>query len=216
MKEAMEWLWEKLCEKDENGDLYIIWTHPDVVEMYHNGFVDTDKFSKEKWIEAFKGDPREGVHYKISKKSWLAKRPFRYNKKLTAPFDPLSIREGEWSPEDLRALLENKVFPLTTISDRQIDPMFKTAREMGRYVNGFYVVTKPFKIGLKSLIMNNPSPKFRREQDFAKAEQQLESKGKKSAKSTLTDQRKSGFVVGERPDRRVSGKLSDLLSGKKK
>src|SRR3989338_4848154 len=85
MEEAMSWLWKRLAKKNDRGEEFILWTHADLEEMYHNGFVDTDKFTKEQWTKAFQSSRTPEGRYQITKDQWLEKNPFRYSGKVSPP-----------------------------------------------------------------------------------------------------------------------------------
>ena len=105
----MEWIWERICSKDKDGNELLEWTLQDIEEMYHNGFVNFEKYSKDQWVEAFHSSRQKKGSYQITKKDWLKKTPFRYNGRVQTPFDPMTIKEGPWKPEELKKLIKTKI-----------------------------------------------------------------------------------------------------------
>src|SRR5262249_30757370 len=117
IQDPMLVIWEKVSQPFPEGRRCIQWrTRADIDYLYDTGFVDTDRYKKEEWIDAFKDSLLPDGSYLITREQWLAKGVYRFSGPTAAPFDPLSLQEGEWEVEEFEKILEEKIFPSTTLS----------------------------------------------------------------------------------------------------
>ncbi|OGQ30577.1 MAG: hypothetical protein A3I75_00415 [Deltaproteobacteria bacterium RIFCSPLOWO2_02_FULL_50_16] len=213
----MEWIWERICSKDKDGNELLEWTLQDIEEMYHNGFVNFEKYSKDQWVEAFHSSRQKKGSYQITKKDWLKKTPFRYNGRVQTPFDPMTIKEGPWKPEELKKLIKTKIYPRTTVSEKIFEDMLENAKKLGKFVDDHFVLTKAFKISIKNFFVNYPSPLYRRELLFLEAKQKTRKKQTDAMFKPTISKIESSFVIANKPaEKTLPGHLNKLIAGKKK
>lgn len=215
-KNPMQAIWDSIAQPDPDGNKYIHWRdRRDIEYLYDTGFVDTDKFSLKEWVEAFRDSLLPNESYRVTLDQWLAKTPFRYNGPTGQPFNPLTIREGEWSPEELWDLIEKQFLPATTLKRDHYEKMLQKGKEAGRFIDGKYIINKPFKFGLKQLVDTYASPKRRRELAVAEAREDLKREkpvlkpAQKPAASGPSQ--KTSFTTGQSQEQKTADQLSKLL-----
>ena len=203
--DPMEYIWDKLPkEKDLNGNDYIEYVTTDLPYLYENGFVDTQKYTLDEWliaIIAFKND--ETGTYQLNREQFLSLRVFRYDGQLRAPFEPMRIREGNWTEEELWKLFVLSIKPSSTLSDQQFAGMIESAKKKGLFVNGQFRVDRPFKVRLNQIVQENPSP-------LRKLELRVAERRREQDSSTLKKE-SSKFTVGKTKAETTSKAFADLL-----
>lgn len=207
----MKAIWEAVSQAFPDGQKKIIWRNAnDLQYLYETGFVDTDQFSLEQWTKAFEESRQPNGSYLVTEEQWLAKRSYRYNGPTGEPFDPLSMREGEWTPEEIEDLIANRLLPSTILKRESFDQMLAKGREMGRFINGKYIINKPFKFGLKQLLDFYPSPKRQRELAVQEARKKLKAT-KETASVSKQEVPTTGFATGPSKEKQMTDQLSKLL-----
>jgi hypothetical protein len=204
-------IWEKVSEPAPDGQRYIRWpTRADIDYLYETGFVDTDRFRKEEWFDAFKDSRQKGGSYIITKGQWMAKRAFRFNGPTSEPFEPLALREGEWEVEEFERILKEKLFPSTTLSE---DLFRKAIDKRGEkaIVGGKFLVSKTLKFALKQALIFHPSPRRFRELAVSGAREEMKKALDASQKLRQGSASKSGYSSGPTNQRTTVDQLSKLL-----
>lgn len=204
-------IWEKVSVQAPDGQRTIRWpTRADIDYLYDTGFVDTDRFRKEEWLDAFKDSRQKGGSYIITKDQWLAKRPFRFNGPTREPFDPLALREGEWEVEEFERILKERLFPSTTLSE---DLFRKAIDKRGEkaIVNGKFLVSKTLKLALKQALIFHPSPQRFRELAVSGAREEMKKALDASQKLRMGGASKSGYASGPTNQQTAVDQLSKLL-----
>ena len=217
--DAMELLWKQLATKDKKGHFYITFNgKQDLEDMYQTGFVDTDKYSLTQWIEVFKTSLRSDGRYFITKEEWLKKKPYRYDGSVDDPFNPMTIREGEWSEDDFKKLIKIKIIPNSSLNPQKFKIDREVAKKQNRYVDGKFIVNKLWKVSMKSILDQHPSPKRVREIQVAEAVQRLkeqEKEGKKEKTKAAKDIKASIYRTETDSKKVAMNQLDKILSGKK-
>lgn len=210
----MQVIWDKTSTPHPDGQRYIVWRNRfDLEFLYLMGFVDTDRFSKEEWIDSFRDSLQKGGSYRVTQDQWFAKRIFRYSGPVGEPLDPLSLREGLWEMSEFETLLKEKILPSTTLKEDYFRGAIEKARKTA-IKEGKYVVNRPFKFGLKQLLLNYPSPRRLREISVLEAKQGFASAPRKAAPQKAGPDKsiqKSGFSEGQSVEKQTADKLSRLL-----
>ncbi|HSA60245.1 MAG TPA: hypothetical protein VLJ37_11235 [bacterium] len=210
--DPMMTIWEKVSVPQAGGMRCIVWRNRnDLDYLYDSGFVDTDQYRKEQWIDAFQDSLKPDGSYIVTKDQWLAKRAFRFDGPTGEPFDPLTLPEGEWDMDAFDKLLKQKILPSTTLTEENFRRGFEKARKTA-IVNGKVVVNKMFKFNLKQIFLLYPSP--RRNREMAVAEERMKltpPKADKTSKAATGLSQASGFSTGPSKEQSIQDRLSRLL-----
>ncbi len=158
----MQYLWDHLSQPDPRGARWIVYKGRDELKnLYETGFVDTDHHSLSDWINAFQDSLQSDGSYRLSERQWLEKRKYRYDGPVEKPFDPMSLREGEWEGSDLEKILKEKIAPALSVDLKQFEKSLEKGRKS--LASGKISVTPAIKTGLKRLLELYPSPRRMRE-----------------------------------------------------
>jgi hypothetical protein len=213
--DPMRSIWEAIAQKSPDGKRYIQWRdRRDIEYLYETGFVDTDKFSMKEWMDSFQDSLQPNASYRVTEDQWFSKRPFRYSGPTHEPFNPLTMREGEWTPEELDDVIDKQFLPSTNLKREHFEKMLQKGREMGRFVNGKYIINKPFKFGLKQLMDTYASPKRRREMAVVEARENLNRQKpvlRPSQPSPAALSHPTAFSTGPSKEKQMTDRLSQLL-----
>lgn len=205
-------VWNETATILPDGISYIIWRDRyDLEYLYLTGFVDTDKHSKDDWINAFEDSRRPDGSYRVTKDQWLAKKHFRYEGPVGFPLDPMMLQEGLWEMKDFEKLLKEGILPATTLTEDHFRKAIEKTKDTA-IKDGKYVVNRVFKFGLKQLLLTYPSPRRVREMSVAEARKSSAVPpvaARTKAVPTVPD--KSKFSQGPSKERQTADKLSDLL-----
>ncbi len=214
IEDPMKYIWEKVSTISPDGRRLIKYQNRASLEyLYQTGFVDTDRFTMPQWIDAFNDSLQPDGSYLLSETQWMAKRKYRYDGPVDEPFDPMTIREGEWEPDEFDRLLKEKIFPATSVEEGLFR---KTLQGPGSkvFLKGKVVVNKDLKTALKHVLELRPSPRHSRELRFA----QLKNKSKGvtpaavSPPTPVQAQREaSRFAMGVSESKQALDQLSKLL-----
>ncbi len=219
----MEWLWLQMHRGSVSmpADKLIFEGEHDLSYLYRTGFVDTDKFKYQDWLNAFKNSRQSNGEYHLTKEQWLSKATYRYNKKVEEPYDPMTIREGEWTEADWLDFIKTTLVPQCTITFEQYLFGINEAKRKGEIKDGIVTMTAEKKRGIVKLLNNNPSPKRRRALavQHVRKKEDLETTAsgpsKTSTAAAVAPQETTQYDSGDQ-QKSTTGKLSDLLSGSKK
>ncbi len=225
---VMRWLWSQMHRgalKMPADRLTFEGDH-DLTHLYNTGFVDTDRHTLQQWIEAFAGSRQPDGSYSLTLEQWLEKEPYRYCKKVAPPFDPLTIREGEWEVDDWKQLIREKFLPETVIPYEKFDRAIEEARKKGEFKDGKILMIPAKKQSLKNLLDRYPSPTRRRALATERVRQHEEFEAPATGNpsppkvtvstSTSRQQAKSKYKNAPDHQKQAAGKLTDLLGGSKK
>lgn len=201
----MEYIWSKLPKsRAASGDEYVDYTLTDLPYLYNNGFVDTQAYSLDDWLVAFIPFKQAGNTYRLNKEQFFGLRRYRYAGIIRAPFDPLRLREGEWTEQNLWKLYRLSIKPSSTLTDQQFKLMLESAKKKKLLVDGKFKLDRSFKVKLQKLIDDNPSPLRRLELRVLETKRQEGERGSKKEKSK--------YAVGKTKAETTSKAFSDLLT----
>lgn len=149
----------KTSRPGKDGKRYIFFkTQVDITFLYFSGFVDAKKFTCDKWIEAFKSSQQTDGSYAISEKQWLEKKRFHYGGPVDPPWDPMTIKDGEYSEKEIRKIIVEKVIPCTVFNEKMAEVYLNNLKAQGRLANGRGSINKPVKEYILQIINQYPSP----------------------------------------------------------
>ncbi len=224
-RRIMENIWDKLHDSSSKmpPDLLILEGDHDLIYLYNSGFVDTDKFSLEKWIQAFKLSKQAKGAYHLTKSQWLEKVSYRYNELVPPPFNPLRLRSGVWTVTQLKQFAKDVIIPETILTYEQYLKGLREAERKGDIKDGQVTIDDAWKQKLKKLLEDFPSPQRRRALAVQKARRREEMEDASStaapyASTAPTAAAAPKSAYEQKPDQRkqMSNQLADLLSGGKK
>lgn len=212
-QKALKEIWDATSVAAPDGNRYLLFKgRDDLIYLYCCGFVDEAKFTVEDWVDAFEDSLMPTGAYMVGEPQWMAKSSFRYEGPVGRPFDPYSIREGEWSEAEMQALIKEKILPSVWFNEEEFRKIMEMAKTDGFYLNGKYRITPAFKADLLYLLNTYPSARRVREMRLDEAwarQMQKESPGAfgKAAKT-------SGFTTGKTPSEQAAERLTELVSKK--
>lgn len=200
-------IFQKTSKPGKDGKRYIFFkTEVDVTFLYFSGFVDAKKYSCDDWIKAFKSSQLSDGSYAISEQRWLEKKKFHYNGPVDLPWDPMTIKDGEYPEKEIRKLLAEKVIPCTVFNESMVQVYMNNLKAQGRLVNGKGFINKAAKEYILQIINQYPSPL---------RVLQISVNGLRRARRGFTqaaqDQiQKSGFASGMTAQQIYANRLADL------
>lgn len=117
-RKAMDFIWNQVNPKEvKDGKEYITYVKGDLPFLYYSGLVDTKKWSREQWDQAFEDCLGEDGRYWVSYEKMISLGRFRYCKVVGEPFDPLKMRVGKYTPERLWKIFENSIIPSSALPE---------------------------------------------------------------------------------------------------
>lgn len=126
--------------------------------LYHNGFIDTSRHSVDDWVLACESFKQPDGHYKFSKEEFLTLDPYRYSGEIKIPFDPMRINEGKYTDEGLQKLIDNAIKPSCGLTPKEINAEMKEIKTKFRQTDQLILVKADFKLAVKRLLEEHPSP----------------------------------------------------------
>lgn len=224
----MRWIWEQMHRSDLKlpKDQLVFEGEHDLAYLYNTGFVDTDRYSYEKWLRAFGPHRQKNGSYRLALQDWLDKTPYRYFGPIDPPFDPMTLREGEWSLEEYKQFAKQKILPELTLTYEQFLAGLEQAKKSGQMKGDKVRIDGESKQQLADVMDQYASPKRRRALDAFRLQSERDNELPQASMGSSTPPggaragsgktQKSTFR--QEPDRQkqMSGQLSDLLSGGKK
>lgn len=227
-KQVMRWIWDQMHRSDVKlaPDQLIFEGEHDLAYLYNCGFVDTDRYSYDKWLNAFRPHLQKDGSYRLSLEEWLSKTPYRYFGPIEAPFDPMTMREGEWTLEDYKAYCKQHILPEITLTYGDFLQGLEQAKQNGTITGQVLQINRAEKEKLVALMDQYATPKRRRARDAEQTRQQTEGElelpqststpASRNTRTAPTPGEKSAYRSGPQQSKQTSGKLTDLLSGTKK
>lgn len=209
----MKEIWEKVAKKGADGKKYITYAGDyDLEYLYNTGFVDTSKYTLEEWKVAFAESRQPNGSYKLNEKQWMEKQKYHYEGPIDTPFDPATVREGDYTREQLADFFKEFVLPHTVIKPEQLEKIMGAYAEKGRFKEGLLHIDAPFKEELRQLLDTYASPLRRLQIDVQKARK----KKKVVLQETQVEAQSSAFKKDPAASKLTSSRLDELVFGKKK
>lgn len=188
--DPMEFIWDKV-PKNKQGCIHYL--PGDIPYLYRNGFVDSTRYTYDKWKKAFEDCKQDDGSYIVNKNKFLSLRIFRYNGPVFEPFDSNRVREGEWTDEQLKKLYILSIKVSSTITEEIFWNSVSALKKQGLVKNGNLLVNKAVKTQLSYLIERFPSPRRRLEKEVSRLRDERESQVRNTAKNRNA----SGYVIGK-------------------
>lgn len=201
-------MWEKVAKPGADGKKYIIIKNrTDLEYHYWSGFVDDDQFTVQDWIAAFQDSLLPNGMYLVNEPQWMDKASYHYSGPINAPYDPMTIREGEWTEEDLEKLVWENIKPCVYFSKEDFGKVIAEAKKSMPRSNGNYVISNALKKDWLEFMNTYASPKRVLQMGVA---QLRAAKGQAASGGPAVAG--SGFVQGPGPSQQVADKLSQLIA----
>lgn len=157
--EPIEEIWQTVSKPGPDGKRYILLKGmQDLGFLYISGFVDIKKYNFQEWINAFASSRQKDGSYLISHDQWVEKKKFRYSGPVGVPFDPMTIKEEEYSEQEFIELLKTKVIPNTIFDQSAIPRIVAEFKLQKKIQNGKIGVDKALKKMILDTVNDHPSP----------------------------------------------------------
>lgn len=207
-RQILQRMWEKVAKPGADGKKYIvIKDRKDLEYHFWSGFVDDDQFTLQQWVDAFQDSLLPNGAYLVTEEQWMDKVPYHYSGPIDRPYDPMTIREGEWGDEELEQFAWEKLKPCLYFSKDDFGKWFQAAKKTF-YVNGKYVVTTVVKKELAEFLNLYASPR----RILQMGVWQLKAaQGRSANASSMAAGASSGFAQGPSTSQSIASKLSQLV-----
>ncbi|MDO8527243.1 MAG: hypothetical protein Q7T03_06115 [Deltaproteobacteria bacterium] len=168
---VMEFIWQSV-DKGEDGSVHYPQAFVDL--LWDNGFVDTKKFPKETWRQAFAPFKQSDDHFKLTRDEFLSLDKFRYSGDIHIPFDAMRINEGKYTDEGFGQLLNDSIIPSCALDTPTLNKFVEDLKKEFRQPDDLILIKTAAKQKIKKLLEENPSPLRRLELMF---DEMLKKKG---------------------------------------
>lgn len=163
-QELMAKIWNEIPKDPTSNNEMVRYTNDDLHYLYETGFVDSKAYKYEEWEKAFESTKQINGTYLFNKEKFISLGRYKYVGPIKTPLDPLKIREGWYDLEVWRNFIVSAIFPSTSVlTMEKLVEGEKKAKAEGKIVNGRIKVDKEYKLMIKMVIDNFPSPRRRRE-----------------------------------------------------
>ncbi|EKD51519.1 MAG: hypothetical protein ACD_62C00241G0008 [uncultured bacterium] len=189
--ETMLYIWDKIPKNPDNHT--ITYSDADLIYLYHEGFVNTRKFSMKDWKKAFVPYLGKDQKYTLNRNQFLAIRKYRYNGPSDEMFDCSRIREGAWTDAQLTVFYRRSVRQASEMPEEMFWKLINDLKKNGYSdENGNMIFDADIKKGLSYVVAQFPSPRTRLEYKV----KTLREKGEEGLKALEQKKTKSQFSVG--------------------
>lgn len=154
--DAASYLWETLPKKPDAE--HITYTDADVEALWHLGYVDTELYPLDTWMNAWAPYQQSDHSYVLSEAEFTSLDRFRYKGELYAPFDPALINEGQYTDEGFQELIDASVAPSCAYPRAELHLKVEELKSQIRLGNGLLDVTLLAKRELATWLTECPSP----------------------------------------------------------
>lgn len=134
--------------------------------LYQSGFIDTHRHSLEEWVQACETFKKNDGDYQFTKAEFLSLEPYRYAGEIKTPFDPMRINEGKYTNEGFQKLIDNSLKPSCSLAATSIDQRLEELKNKFRQPDHLILVGGDFKLAIRRLLEEYPSPLRRLEHLF--------------------------------------------------
>jgi hypothetical protein len=207
-RQILQKIWDKVAKPGPDGKNYIVIKNRQDLE-YHfwSGFVDDDQYSLQQWVDAFQDSLLPNGGYLVTEDQWMAKVPYHYSGPINPPYDPMTIREGEWSEADLESLVWEKLKPCVYFSKEEWGRIIGEVKKTLPKKDGKFVISRALKEEWTNFVNTYASP--RRVLQLGVAQLRVVKTGQPASGAPLGPQ--SGFAKGPDASRQVADRLSQLI-----
>ncbi|QQR80567.1 MAG: hypothetical protein IPJ69_14980 [Deltaproteobacteria bacterium] len=204
--------WNKVSKPTKDGKRFITFKSvQDLMFLYATGFVDTQKYSFEQWLNAFTSSRQSNGSYLVSKEQWLEKKKYHYSGPVNPPFDPMTIEEKEYTEQEITKLLTQDLIPATSFDKSYVPQVINNLKAQGRLINGKFKIDQNVKKYLTEVIKQYPSPLRVLQVTVHKL---LKAK-KGDVASAKEELQKSSFFAGASAQQIASSRLSNMVGNAK-
>lgn len=201
---ALQSIWDGVAAKAPDGNKCIFFnSRTDIEYLYATGFVDEKQFSLQEWIDSFSDSLQPDGRYLVNEIQWMDKARYRYSGPVGAPFDPMTLREGEWTEEEIKSLAKEKLFPSVYFSVENFEKIMEDVKKGPYYVNGKFIVNQAVKADWAWILNEYPSPRRIREMRLMEARTAAHPTGQKGP---------SRFTSEPPPSQKAAERLRAILS----
>ncbi len=204
--------WNRVSKPAKDGKRFITFKSvQDLMFLYATGFVDTQKYSFEQWLNAFATSRQSDGSYLLTQAQWLEKKKFHYTGPIHPPFDPMSLEEREYTEQEITKLLTQDLIPATSFDKSYVPQVINNLKAQGRFVNGRFKIDTNVKKYLTEVIKQYPSPLRVLQVTVHKL---LKAK-KGDVASAKEELQKSNFYAGASAQQIASSRLSSMVGATK-
>lgn len=201
---TLQSIWDKLSKPGKEGKKWLAFKdRNDLVYLFSTGFVDESQYSLQDWVKAFEESRQPDGSYLISEGQWLEKVKYHYSGPIGVPFDPMMLREGDWTDQQMELLIKEKILPAIYFTEAEFRKILEEVKPTF-YANGVYKISAPVKKDLKELIDMIPSPAQVRALGVSEARGQMSS-------GSNSGQNPSGFSKGPAQSELAAQRLASIL-----
>lgn len=201
---TLQSIWDKLSKPAKDGKKWLTFRdRNDLVYLYSTGFVDEKQYTLQDWIKAFDDSRQADGSYLIAEGSWMDKVKFHYAGPIGVPFDPLDLRDGDWTEADMEKVIVEKILPSIYFTEAEFRKIFDEVKPTF-FLNGVYKLNSAVKKDLKELIDLIPSPAHVRALGVAEARGRASPGSKSAGVST-------GFSSGPSQSEAAAQRLANIL-----
>lgn len=170
---AVHAIWDKVAQPGPDGNKQICFVNRnDLVYLFCTGFVDESRHTLHDWVDSFKDSLQEDGSYKVNEAQWMDKARFRHSGPVGQPFDPMQLRDGAWTEQEMEAMIKTHLLPAVYFSEKELRAIWNEAKDTF-YLKGSYHVTPEVKKDLRMMIDMYPSPGQVRALGLAEARAQM-------------------------------------------
>ena len=210
-RKILQKMWERCAKPGADGRKYIvIKDRADVEYHYWSGFVDDEKFSVQEWADAFQDSLLAKGVYLVNEDQWLAKAKYHYSGPIHPPWDPMTIREGEWDETELETLAWEKLKPNVYFSKEDFAKVIAEVKRTIPKASGKYVIGRALKQDWTEFVNTYASPRRVLQMGVA---QLKAARGQPISPQAPVQ---TGFVQGPSASRQIADKLSQLIGRREK
>ncbi len=204
-------IWDKVAKPGLDGrKLIVIRNRADLEYHWWSGLVDEDKYSMQDWVAAFQDSLLPNGGYFVTEEQWMAKAEYHYAGPIDSPFDPMTIREGEWSEEALDDLVWNKLKPCVYFSKDDWGKIIAEVKKTLPKKNDRYVISHPLKQEWTTFVNTYSSP--RRVLQLGVYQLRAQQKGQTGPLGpSPTSPAATGYAQGPASSRTIADRLSQLI-----
>ncbi|HEX5038308.1 MAG TPA: hypothetical protein VFX30_14215 [bacterium] len=206
-RQILQKMWDKIAKPGADGRNYIvIKDRKDLEYHFWSGFVDDDHYTIQQWVDAFQDSLLPNGAYLVTEEQWMAKVPYHYSGPILPPYDPMTIREGEWSEADLEGLVWEKLKPCVYFTKDEWGRIIGEVKKTLPKKDGKYLISRQLKQEWTTFVNTYSSPRRVLQMGVAQL------KAAQSGQGAPASSPQSGFAQGPAASRQVADRLSQLIA----
>lgn len=211
-QQILQKMWDRCAKPGADGrKQIIIKNRTDLEYHYWSGFVDDEKFTIQEWVDAFQDSLLPNGMYLVTEDQWMEKAEYHYSGPIDPPWDPMTIREGEWGETELEELAWNRLKPNVYFPKEDFSKIIAEVKKTMPRANGKYLISRALKQDWTEFVNTYASPRRVLQMGVA---QLRASSGQSTSQQVGGPQ--TGFAKGPAASRQIADKLSDLIGRREK